>query len=38
MPSRCRTADAQLHLGNGWFQGMTLNAIQPTPGTETGQA
>jgi hypothetical protein len=29
--------DAQLYLDNGWFQGMTLNALQPTPSTETAQ-
>jgi hypothetical protein len=29
--------DAQLYLGDGWFRGMTLNALQPQPGTETSQ-
>lgn len=26
--------DAQLYLSNGWFQAMTLNELEPTPGSQ----
>jgi hypothetical protein len=29
--------DAQLYLENGWFQGMTLNELQPDPSSQKAQ-
>jgi hypothetical protein len=29
--------DAKLYLNNGWFQAMTLNALQPDPSSQEAQ-
>jgi hypothetical protein len=29
--------DAQLYLGNGWFEGMTVNGVAPQPSNESAQ-